>query len=89
MCWNTLVKYVEAIRPIIQVVAIAAGAVAALMGLSTYRQSVRLEKAKWMKDIVRKVLRTVGTQERKGRPGWRRQTEDFGNGQYGGGLQIT
>ncbi|PYV11253.1 MAG: hypothetical protein DMG23_04850 [Acidobacteria bacterium] len=54
MCWNTLVKYVEAIRPIIQVVAIAAGAVAALMGLSTYRQSVRLEKVKWMKELYEK-----------------------------------
>lgn len=54
MCWNTFIKYVAAIRPILEVVAIAAALIAAFWGLYTYRRSVRLEKAKWMKELYEK-----------------------------------
>jgi hypothetical protein len=54
MCWNTFIKFVAAIRPILEVFAIAATPIVAFWGLWTYRRSVRLEKAKWMKELYEK-----------------------------------
>ena len=47
-------KIFAAIRPILEAVALAAASIAALWGLYTYRRSVKLEKAKWMKELYEK-----------------------------------
>jgi len=54
MWWNTFVKFVAAIRPILELLAIVAMPIMALSALCTYRRSVRLEKAKWMKELYEK-----------------------------------
>ena len=52
MCWNTFIKFLATIRPILEVVAIVATPIMAFWGLLTYGRSVKLEKAKWMKDCL-------------------------------------
>jgi hypothetical protein len=52
--WNTFIRFVPAIRPILEVFAIAATPIAAFWGRCTYRRSVRLEKVKWMKELYEK-----------------------------------
>ncbi len=54
MHWNTFIEFAAAVRPILEVFAIAATPIAAIWGLFTYSRSVSLEKAKWMKELYEK-----------------------------------
>lgn len=54
MSWSCFLEVVAAVRPLVELFAIGAGGVAAVWGLLKYRQSVGLEKAKWMKELYDK-----------------------------------
>src|SRR5271169_4089666 len=54
MSWTDFVQWVTAIKPILDALAVCATLIAASWGLDTYHRSVRLERAKWMKELYEK-----------------------------------
>jgi hypothetical protein len=52
--WNKFIQFVATIRPALEFVAIVATPIGVFWGLHTYQRSVRLEKAKWMKELYEK-----------------------------------
>ncbi len=54
MMWNAFVSFVQAVRPVLEVLAIVATPIMAFLALRMYGRSVRLERAKWVKELHEK-----------------------------------